>query len=119
MALLVPAKPTLTGTLAAPVAAAVGGDTLPNPRGKAALRVINGAGAPINVTINAPTPAPVRGADGVFPAQTLTNLVIAVANATTRVIGPIPPCFNDGSGNVSITYSSVTTITVDPLDLDV
>lgn len=119
MALLTNQKPALTGTAITTTSAAGGGDTLSNPRGKTALQVTNGGGGSINVTVGVPSPTPVRAADGQFPAQSLTSTVVAVAAGATKIIGPIPPAYNDGSGIVAISYSGVTSVTVAALDLDV
>lgn len=115
MAVLTKVVPTLAGTATTPAAAAAGGDSFTNPRGNSLLRVINGGGGSINVTIAAQVTA--RPADGSFPAMTLANQVVAVAAGATRLIGPIPPAFNDGNGSVQVTYSGVTTVTVEAVDL--
>jgi hypothetical protein len=111
MAAITVLNPSITGTLAAPVAAAAGGDTVANPRGNVYVRVINGGGSSINVTVKAQVTA--RPADNTFPAGTLADQVVPVLNGTSRVIGPIPPAFVDGSGNVQLTYSAVTSVTVE------
>lgn len=114
MAALTKVTPSLAGTATTPVAAAAGGDSVANPRGNTILRVINGGGSSINVTLAAQVAT--RPADGTFPAMTLSNQVVAVAAGATKLIGPIPPAFNDGNGNVQITYSAVTSVTVEVVD---
>lgn len=72
--------------------------------GRMILHVVNGAGAPINVTITTP-----NAVDGLAVA----DLVVAVPNGESRFIGPFPPgIYNNGSGNVLVDYSSGTTVTV-------
>lgn len=114
MAALTKVTPALAGTATTPASAAAGGDSVANPRGNTILRVTNGGGSSINVTLAAQVTT--RAADGTFPAMTLANQVIAVANGTTKLIGPIPPAFNDGNGNVQITYSAVTSVTIEAID---
>lgn len=105
----------LAGVVAAPVAAdGVNGNSVPNPRGNASLRVINGSGGSINVTV-AVGPNPTRPSDGVFPAQTVSSLVVAVGAGAAKWIGPIPAVYNDGNGNLQLTFSSATTVTFEAI----
>ncbi len=109
MAQVTPVHPSLgTGTLLTANAASAGGDSVANPRGDVMIEVINGSGSSINATIAAQVLT--RAPDGSFPSMTLGNLVVAVAAGTSRLIGPIPPAFNDGNGNVQITWSATTTV---------
>ena len=103
MALLTVQKNALAGVVVAPVAAAGGGDSFPND-GKTVLEVVNGGGSPITVTIAAPvncnqgTNHPGGG---------------SVTNGTTKRFGPFDQArWNDASGNVVVTYSAVTSVTV-------
>ena len=110
MATLTPVAPAFTGTVFAPAAASAGGDAFANPRGNAFFYVKNGSGGSLTVTFGAVAGA--RPADGPYPAMTLSNNAVAVAAGVEKIIGPIPSGFNDGSGNVQVTYSGVTTLTV-------
>lgn len=110
MATLTPVSPAISGSTLTPASASAGGDQFANLRGSALLYVKNGSGGSINVTLTAQTTA--RPADNQFPAQTLGNNVVAVAAGAEKIIGPIPAAFNDGNGNVQVTYSSATTVTV-------
>lgn len=67
------------------------------------LNVINGAGAPINVTLLDPGTTAVGNA-GTAVAQ-------AVANATDRWFRISPSHVNPSTGVATVTYSSATTIT--------
>lgn len=116
MAAITPVKPTIAGVANGSVAASAGGDTVTNPSGNVLVRVTNGSGASINLTIAAGA-NPTRPADGAFPAMTLGNQVVAVPAGATRIVGPIPPAFNDGNGNVALTYSAVTSVTVEALQV--
>lgn len=90
-----------TGTLEALVAAAAGGDLLPNT-GKEWIEVANGGGSSINVTIT-----------GYSDGVAVSTQVIAVTNATRKKIGPFPPQpYNNSSNQVAIAYSAVTSVTV-------
>lgn len=73
------------------------------------LHVVNGAGAPINVTIQTP---------GTVDGLAIAEQVVAVTNAEERYIGPFPPgIYNQSDGMVYVDYSSATTITVSVLRL--
>jgi hypothetical protein len=116
MATLTKTVPVLAGVVPTAAAASAGGDQVANPKGKTYLRVINGGGSSINVTVAAQSTT--RPSDGTFPSMTLSSQVVAVANGTTKVIGPIPPAFVDGNGNTQITYSAVTSVTVEAFDAE-
>ena len=115
MAVITPVTASMAGVNPAPAAASGGGDSVNNARGNTFLRVNNGGGGSINVTIAAQIAT--RPADGTFPAMTLANNVVAVPAGQQRIIGPIPPAFNDSGGNAQITYSGVTSVTVDALQV--
>lgn len=69
-----------------------------------ALFVTNGAGAPINVTVTVPGNTKYGEAN--------PDKVIAVANGTSKVIGPFPADLRDPTdGLVHVAFSSTTTIT--------
>jgi len=95
-------------------AAAGGGDTFAND-GDALLYVKNGGGGSVTVTITAQAVSltvPGRG------AMTKANAGGAVAAGADRVFGPFPPAsFNNASGQVAVTYSGVTSVTVAALRL--
>lgn len=114
MAALTPLSPALTGTTATPATPAGGGDTVVNPKGNVLLDVNNASGSSINVTI-AVGPNPTRPADGTFPAQTVVNQVVAVGAGARKIIGPIPPVFNDANGLVNITTSAQSQVTILPI----
>lgn len=111
MADITPVRAHIDGTNPAPVAASAGGDSILNPRGNAVIRVANGGGSSINVTLAATITS--RPGDGTFPPQAVGNKVVAVPAGATRLIGPIPPAFNDGNNRVQVTYSGVTTVTIE------
>jgi len=71
---------------------------------KTFLRVVNGGGSPITVTIDSQTECS-QGFDH--------DLAIAVSNGDEAWIGPLDKSrYNDASGDVQITYSAVTSVTV-------
>jgi hypothetical protein len=68
------------------------------------LHVKNGAGAPINVTIQTAA---------LYEGLAVADVVVAVTNGEERMIGPFPVnIYNQVDGMVYVDYSSVTTITV-------
>jgi hypothetical protein len=100
------------GTVITPVAAAGGGDAMSCGSGMM-LEVVNGAGAPITVTLAIPA-----GASG-YPNAAYTNTAVSVTNGTTKWIGPIAaPLYQDPTtGLCTITYSSATSVTVAAVQL--
>lgn len=77
--------------------------------GRTFLVVANGSGSPINVTMEIQnTSVSVPGVGAI----TLTDNVVAVAAGATRLIGPIAPQYVDADGFAHVTYSDVTTVTV-------
>lgn len=92
----------VTVTLAA---ATVGGDALTNT-GKEYLEVLNSDSSSTTLTLHFNSTSTVDG-------QTATNRTVAVAASARKLIGPFPPSeYNDASGLVQITYSSVTALTI-------
>lgn len=71
--------------------------------GRTVLLVNNGSGASINVTVV--TPITVDG-------LALSDRIVAVPAGEERVIGPFPRnTYNDSDGNVTVEFSSTTTVT--------
>ena len=98
---------TRAGVVETLVAATAGGDAAPcNPDNY--LKVNNGGGSPITVTLA--IPAAYSGWSGV----TYTNSVITVTNGTARLIGPLNPAIYQDpvTGLCTITYSGTTSVTV-------
>jgi len=89
---------------AALVAAATGGDTFVND-GKTIFEVKNADASPMTVTVTG---------QRLLHFDTSATKTVSVTNATTALIGPFPVGnFNvEATEAVSITYSSVTAITV-------
>lgn len=105
MALLVPQQSTILGTLVTYVAATTGaGDTfVPDSRGT--LRVRNGSGVSITVTLAVP------GNDRYGTAR--PDIATAIAAGLERQFGPFDADLADlATGFVTVTYSAVTTVTV-------
>jgi hypothetical protein len=96
--------------------AAAGGDQFANPNGTAFLVIHNGDTSSKDVTVTAQNTSfedDVYG-DAVKQDQTLT-----VAAGSTAVMGPFPKrAFNDGSGNVQVTYSAVTSVEIAVVEID-
>lgn len=115
MATLTKTTPALSGTTPSSNNAS-SADQVANPKGKTYVRVINGGGGSINCTVVAQSTT--RSADGTFPSMTLSNQVVAVGAGVTKVIGPIPPAFVDGSGYTQLQFSGTTSVTVEAWDAD-
>lgn len=93
---------TRSGTVVTLAAANAGGNTFAND-GNTYLHVKNGSASPITVTIDFP---------GTVDDLVVTDRAVTVTNATEKVIGPFPPGLYNTAGEVYVTYSAVTTITV-------
>lgn len=115
MAVLTPQ--TITGAGIAPTygAAAAGGDSFPvNTDQRHFLHVKNGGASPITVTIT-----PVTLAEKTVGAGSLTvpSLGGSVAATSDKMFGPFPVDYMGANGQVQVTYSAVTTVTVAALVL--
>jgi hypothetical protein len=94
---------TTNGVNLVGVSAAGGGDVFPNT-GSEVVVIKNGSGSPITLTVV--TPATVDG-------LAVADLTASIGAGETRMVGPFPTAvYSDGSGNVSLTYSAVTTVTL-------
>ena len=83
--------------------AASGGDSFRND-GKTFLAVHNGDASGMTVTLVTP-----QTVDG----NAVDDKAVAVAAGETEIIGPLPTAtYNDSGNDVSVTYSSVTSLTV-------
>jgi len=102
MAFLAPQQIAVTGTTVTYAAASAGGDSC-NPDDRVFLRVKNGSGASINVTILVP---------GSTWGQANPDPVIAVPAAGEVSIDLPSGLADPATGLVSWTYSAVTTVTV-------
>lgn len=103
------------GLNASYVAANAGGDYFANPVGDRFIHVKNAGGGSINVTVTAQdTDADISG----FGTLTKASQVIAVPAGEDRFVGPFPlRAFNDANGDVQLTYSGVTSVTIAALRL--
>jgi len=97
---------TRAGVAEALVAATGGGDAMAcGPANY--LKVVNGGGSSITVTLVVPASTTTSG-------ETISNRVVTVPNGSNRLIGPIiAQLYQDPTtGLCTITYSGVTTVTV-------
>lgn len=111
MATLATQSVTRAGLQEALTAAAGGGDAM--ACGPAAwLKVLNGGGSPINVTLVVPASIQQYG-------ETIANRVVSVTNGTAKLIGPILAALyqDPTTGLCTITYSAVTSVTVGAFSL--
>jgi hypothetical protein len=91
------------------------GDKATNGDGKTVFLVKNGSTASINVTI---TEQMSDRNDPTYGTLTKSNVVKSVAAGAIAIIGTFPPAaFNDASGDVNISYSAVTSVTVAAIKL--
>lgn len=103
MATLAVQQITTAGLAPTFTAASVGGDAIACDNDNS-LRVKNGSGGSITVTIASPTPC---------NFGFVHNVAVAVAAGADVTIGPlILSRFGDATGLAQITYSAVTSITV-------
>lgn len=110
MADITPQYPGVAGSTPTVTSCAAGGDAVIDPTNEAFILLTNGSGGSLTATIVAQ--ATTRQADGAFPAQTLANQAIAVPAGAARVAGPFPAAFHDSNGKIQITYSGVTSLTI-------
>ena len=100
---------TETGGAASYESATAEGDTADN-NGNMFLHIKNGGGGSITVTITALTTSV---DSGMYGDLTKANASIAVASEGEAFIGGFAPAaFNDGNGEIAITYSGVTSVTI-------
>jgi hypothetical protein len=109
MATVTPQDLSLAGVAPTANAASAGGDLVNDPYGDTVLRVTNGSGASINATIAVVSAA--RPGDGRFPAQTISNQVVAVPAGASRLIGPVPSAFRDTNSRFSLAWSASASVT--------
>ena len=106
MALLSVQKALLAGQQLTFNSCAVGGDSFVNS-GNVYCIVRNQDASSKTVTFDAP------GTDNFGLSGAFADVAVVVVNAQTSIIGPFPPNrFNDANGQVQITYSAVTSLTI-------
>jgi hypothetical protein len=108
MAALTSIVADLDGTAVTFAAASGGGDSIPASRGAEYLVHFNNAsGGSITVTVNDPTSFAPEGATAFNPDTTIT-----LPAGTQRLVKLTSSRFMDGDGNILLTYSGVTSLTV-------
>lgn len=114
MATLTVQTAVVTGVQPTFNSAAGGGDVFAND-GNTYAHFVNGSGGSITVTFDAvPTSVNKEG----FGDITISDTAVAIPAGEQRVIGPFPQArFNNSSGQVSMTYSGVTSLTVATIKL--
>lgn len=101
---------TTAGAALTAVAAAAGGDKIRNPAdGRLMLEVANGGGAAVTVTIAKQVSSVKVPHVGTL---TVSDLTVSVPAGATRKIGPFSQGYQDANGDVNISYSAVTSVTV-------
>ena len=90
-------------------AAAEAGDTADNG-GNTFLHIKNGGGSEVTVTITAQT---VSVDSSIYGDLTKANATVTIAGSGEAFIGPFKaPAFNDSNGEIAITYTAVTSVTI-------
>lgn len=98
------------GLLATYAACAGGGDVVDNADGLTFLHVKNGSGGSITVTVTAQVAA--FQTPGMGP-MTKANVAVAIGAAAEKFLGPFAKqAFNTAAGQLAITYSAVTSLTI-------
>ena len=87
------------------VAAASGGDSFANTRGRTVFYVFNTDGSDTDVTFVIP---------GTVDGQAIVDRVVTVEFGATdpHLIGPFGQEYEDANGNIDVTYEKVTSLTV-------
>lgn len=99
-----------TGISITESAAGGAGDKATNTDGKTILLVKNGSAGSITVTVTEQIANPTDPNYGIL---TKSDVSKAVAAGAIAVIGPFPvAAFNDSNGDVNISYSAATSVTV-------
>lgn len=95
------------------VAAAAGGDSFPNANDERTyIRVKNGGASSITATVAPASPTSVKQ-QGVTPGPvSLPSYSVSVPASDERTLGPFPAAYTDANGNVNVSYSAVTSVTV-------
>lgn len=107
MATLTVQTAAIAGTALTLSAAAGGGDQFANS-GNERVLIKNGSGSPITVTFDSPATCNFGAA-----AAAAHDIAVVVAAGAETLAGPFAvDRFNDGNGNVQISYSGVTSLTV-------
>lgn len=84
------------------------GIRFPN-NGRRSLRVKNGSGSPVTISVLSPEVGP--------DAQVMPALTFTVAATTgDRILPPLPQRYNDSAGRVTVEFSAVTTVTYDLIE---
>ena len=99
--------------LTASYASVTASDTVVN-NGNIFIHVKNGGGGSTTVTITAQK---TKADNSSFGKLTKSNATKAIASGAEAFIGPFSPAFNNSSGNIVITYSVTTSVTIAALEL--
>lgn len=101
---------TESGLTATYASASAGGDVVAND-GNVFLHVKNASGSPITLTIAKQTSATIN--DTVYGKLTKADATATIAAGAEVLIGGFKPdAFNNSSGQIAISYSSATSVTI-------
>jgi len=101
-----------TGVEMTLTAAGVSGDSFANPDDHRTIFVVTkGGSGSVTVTITPATTQVLVPGVGLLDNP---NGGGSVSAGTTKIFGPFPTSFNDSNGRVAVTYSTTTSVTVNP-----
>lgn len=99
-----------SGTDLTMASASAGGDQFANPNGDIDLVIVNNDASGKTVTVTAQTTS---FEDDTYGDSVKQDQSVTVSAGGAAKMGPFPKrAFNDGSGNVQITYSAVTSLEI-------
>jgi hypothetical protein len=113
MATITPQNPSIDGVAPTANAASVAGDVVLNANNNVMLRFINAAGASRTITLAVASDVATRPAGSGYPQTVYANKAITVPAGTTRVVGPVTRLYTSSAGNVTMTYDSSTSLTIE------
>ena len=109
MATLTRQAKSRAGTTLTFASCAGGGDVVDNTDGKTELIIVNGSGGALTVTVAAQVTT-INTPQGNYE---MTNKAKSVGAGATVIMGPFEPgLFNNSSGQLAITYSGVSSLTI-------
>lgn len=94
---------------------ATNGNKFKNVPGRTILIIRNGDASSKTVTI--PARRTTRPGDAQFPAQSVSDIVLAIAASGIAVLGPFYAAHTDAEGYVTATWSAGTSVTADVVQL--
>ena len=93
-------------------AAAGGGDTFVH-YATLMLLIVNGSGSPITITVSEQLATNTEPTNTIYGSLTKSDATLVVGAGDTGIFGPFAAkSFKDSSGNINVSYSGVTSLTI-------